>query len=61
MTWIVLIGLGTIALLSVMLYVMHYWEQTEIARLLEERQRLDRIVQANHPPKAPGLHSRRIS
>lgn len=60
--WLVLVGLGLIMmLLTVAAWCLDCWEQSEITLQDEERQRLNRIIKANHSPKAPGLHSRRIS
>lgn len=60
--WLVLIGLGLIMmLLTAAAWCLDRWEQSEIQLEDEERLRLERIIKASHPPKAPGLHSRRIS
>lgn len=62
MWWLVLVGLGLIMMLmTAAAWCLDHWEQAEITRQDEERRRLDRIIKANHQPKAPGLHSRRIS
>ena len=60
--WLVLIGLGLIMmLLTAASWCLDQWEESEIQLQDEERRRLERIIKASHPPKAPGLHSRRIS
>lgn len=69
--WIVLVGLGLIMmlltaaswclLLNEASWCLDQLEESEIQLQDEERRRLERIMKANHPPKAPGLHSRRIN
>lgn len=60
--WLVLVGLGLIVmLLTAASWCLDRWEESEIQLQDEERRRLERIMKANHPPKAPGLHSRRIN
>ena len=60
--WLVLVGLGLIMmLLTAASWCLDRWEESQIQLQDEERRRLERIIKANHPPKAPGLHSRRIN
>lgn len=60
--WLVLVGLGLIMmLLTAASWCLDRWEESQIQLQDEERRRLERIIKANHPPKASGLHSRRIN
>lgn len=62
--WLLLVGAGCwIVLNTAICYLLDRWESAEQLRQEEERRRLDKIMRANEPPRAPGLKSdhRRVS